>query len=168
MPSWEVAFAQAVRAAGGVEGLGRGTRATISGMTASPVDLERERVALLELHASVRRAHFETDAARLVANDAEEWVNIRDGTITRCRREDVADFFRTYFEGATYHEWDDVEPPIVRVSDDGTLAWMIVHVRVRRTKGDRELRFDYAGIETYEKRGGRWVKVVEVGTFQEG
>jgi len=61
-----------------------------------------------------------------------------------------------------------VEPPIVRVSDDGTLAWMIVHVRVRRTKGDRELRFDYAGIETYEKRGGRWVKVVEVGTFQEG
>jgi len=137
-------------------------------MTASPVDLERERVALLELHASVRRAHFETDAALLVANDAEEWVNIRDGTITRRRREDAADFFRTYFEGVTYHERDDVEPPIVRVSDDGTLAWMIVHVRVRRTKGDRELRFDYAGIETYEKRGGRWVKVVEVGTFQEG
>src|SRR5215469_5042966 len=113
-------------------------------MTASPVDHERERAALLELHASVRRAHFETDVGLLVANDAEEWVNVRDGTITWRRREDVADFFRTYFEGATYHEWDDVEPPIVRVSDDGTLAWMIVHVRVRGTKRDRELRFEYA------------------------
>lgn len=40
-------------------------------------------------------------------------------------------------------------------------------VRVRRTREDRELRFSYAGIETYEKRDGRWVKVVEVGTFEE-
>jgi hypothetical protein len=134
----------------------------------SPGDLERERAALLDLHASVRRAHFETDVDLLVANDADEWINIRDATIIRRRRDDVVDFFRTYLEGATYHEWDDVEPPIVRVSDDGTLAWMIVRVRVRRTKGDRELRFTYAGIETYEKRDGRWVKVVEVGTFQEG
>lgn len=69
---------------------------------------------------------------------------------------------------ATYDEWDDVEPPLVRISDDGTLAWMIIYVRVRRTKGDRELRFTYAGIETYEKRDGRWLKVVEVGTFKEG
>jgi hypothetical protein len=45
---------------------------------------------------------------------------------------------------------------------------MIVHVRVRRTADDVELRFTYAGIETYEKRDGRWVKVVEVGTFVEG
>jgi hypothetical protein len=137
-------------------------------VAASPVDLERERAALLELHANVRRAHFETDADLLVANDAEEWINVRDATITRRRREDVADFFRTYFEGATYHEWEDVEPPLVRISDDAKLAWMIVHVRVRRTKADRELRFSYAGIETYEKRDGRWVKVVEVGTFKEG
>lgn len=115
----------------------------------------------------IRRAHFETDVELLVANDAEEWINVRDATIIRRRREDVADFFRAYFEGATYLEWDDVEPPIVRVSDDGTLAWMITHVRVRRTRDDRELRFNYAGIETYEKRDGRWVKVVEVGTFDE-
>jgi hypothetical protein len=136
-------------------------------VTPSHVDTERERAALLELHANVRRAHFETDVDLLVANDAQEWINVRDATITRRRREDVADFFRTYFEGATYLEWDDVEPPIVSVSADGTLAWMIIHVRVRRTRGDRELRFSYAGIETYEKRGGRWVKVVEVGTFDE-
>ncbi len=39
--------------------------------------------------------------------------------------------------GATYYEWDDVEEPIVRVSNDGSMAWMITRVRVRRTqKGD--------------------------------
>jgi ketosteroid isomerase-like protein len=133
-----------------------------------PVDLEHERAALLELHASVRRAHFETDAEAVVAHDADEWINVRDATIIRRRRDEMAAFFREYFAGATYHEWDDVEPPIVSVSDDGTMAWMIVHVRVRRTADDGELRFMYAGIETYEKRDGRWVKVVEVGTFVEG
>jgi hypothetical protein len=137
-------------------------------VTSPPVDLERERTALLELHASVRRAHFETDAEAVVAHDADEWINVRDATITQRHRDEMAAFFRGYFAGATYNEWDDVVPPIVSVSDDGTLAWMIVHVRVRRTADDVELRFTYAGIETYEKRDGRWVKVVEVGTFVEG
>jgi hypothetical protein len=60
---------------------------------------------------------------------------------------------------------DDIEPPIVSVSNDASLAWMIINVGVRRTKNGEELRFRYAGIETYEKRDGRWIKVVEVGTF---
>jgi hypothetical protein len=73
--------------------------------------------------------------------------------------------FTEYFDNVAYHEWDDIEPPIVSVSNDASLAWMIVNVRVRRTKSGEELRFRYAGIETFEKRAGRWIKVVEVGTF---
>jgi len=132
----------------------------------SELDLERERAALLELHATVRRAHFDTDVNQLLANDAEEWINVRDAKIVRRRREDNVRMFTEYFDGATYHEWDDIEPPIVSVSNDASLAWMIVNVRVRRMKNGEELRFRYAGIETFEKRDGRWIKVVEVGTFE--
>jgi hypothetical protein len=131
-------------------------------------DLERECATLLQLHESVRRAHFETDVDQLLANDADEWINVRDANIVRRRREEDVRTFTEYFDGATYHEWDDIESPIVSVSKDATLAWMIVNVRVSRTKGGEELRFRYAGIETFEKRDGRWIKVVEVGTFARG
>jgi len=131
----------------------------------SELDLQRERAALLELHANVRRAHFETDVDLLLANDADEWINVRDANIVRRRREEDVRMFTEYFDGATYHEWDDIEAPIVSVANDASLAWMIVNVRVCRTKNGEELRFRYAGIETFQKHDGRWIKVVEVGTF---
>lgn len=136
-------------------------------MTSPTVDLERERAALLELHANIRRAHFETDVDALVAHDADEWINVREAAIIRRRKDEMVALFRDYFAGATYLEWDDVEPPIVSVSNDGSMGWMIIHVRVRRTQEGREQRFTYAGIETYEKRDGRWLKVVDAGTFEE-
>ena len=51
------------------------------------------------------------------------------------------------------------------------MAWMITRVRVRRVQKDtagveREERFVYAGIMTYEKRKGKWVRVANVSTFE--
>lgn len=130
------------------------------------IDLDAERAELLAMHAAVRRAHFETDPAGVIANDADEWVNVRDGEITVRHREDDLRKFIEYFEGATYYKWDDVEPPIVKLADDASIAWMIIHVRVRRIQHAETQDFAYAGIETYEKRDGRWLKTSETGTFK--
>ena len=51
------------------------------------------------------------------------------------------------------------------------MGWVITRVRVRRTQKDatgagKEARFVYAGIMTYEKRDGRWVRVANVSTFE--
>lgn len=48
---------------------------------------------------------------------------------------------------------------------------MITRLRVRRTQKDasgapQEARFVYAGIMTYEKRDGRWLRVANVSTFE--
>src|SRR6266699_3144652 len=135
-------------------------------MPTSTINLDAERAGLLAMHAAVRQAHFDTDPAGVVAYDAEEWINVRDGTVTVRHRAEDLQMFTEYFAGATYREWDDVEPPVVRVSDDASLAWLILHVHVHRTQGVEDLRFEYAGVETYEKREGRWLKVVEAGTFE--
>ena len=79
--------------------------------------------------------------------------------------------FESYFKDAKYFEWDDLEPPIIRVSADASMAWMIVRTKVRRTQKDssgaeKEEKFVYAGIMTYEKRNGRWVRVANVSTFE--
>jgi len=135
-------------------------------MSGPAVNLDAERAELLAIHAAVRRAHFEISPRDVIANDAEEWINVRDAQVTVRRRNEDLKMFAEYFAGATYQQWDDVEPPIVKIADDASIAWVIIHVRVSRTQNAELLDFEYAGIETYEKRASRWVKTTETGTFK--
>ena len=132
---------------------------------------QRERAALMSIHRADREAHFKTDVGLLQAHSPEEFITVGRGRIHRPTRADERQMFTNYFRGAKYFEWDDVEEPIIRVSRDGSMAWMITRVRVRRTQPDAagkevEEKFVYAGIMTYEKRDGRWVRVANVSTFE--
>ncbi len=134
-------------------------------------DLADEVQQLLEIHKSDRRAHFETSAKRIMEHGTDELISVSNGKIQRTTHAENLKFFEEYFKGAKYYEWDDLEPPIVRVSDDASMAWMIVRTRVRRaqTQSDgkeTERKFVYAGIMAYEKKGGRWVRVANVSTFE--
>jgi hypothetical protein len=132
---------------------------------------QADAAELLYRHALSREAHFRTDARLLLADGAGEFLSVNGGRVSRLTPDEQLTFFNGYFEGAVYHEWDDVEPPIVRVSADGSMGWVITRTRVRRTQkdtsgSDKETRFVYAGIMTYEKREGRWVRVANVSTFE--
>jgi len=134
-------------------------------------DLEKEKAELLRLHKSDREAHFKTDVDMLLETSPEEFISVGGGTFNRQSKADARKMFRGYFRDAKYYEWDDVEEPIVRVSNDATMAWMITRTRVRRVQktvdgGEKEEKFVYAGIMTYEKRGGRWVRVANVSTSE--
>ena len=134
-------------------------------------DMEREKAALLEIHRQHRRAHFSTDVDLLLAHSGDEFISVSNGAISRSTPGEQRGFFEDYFKDATYFEWDDLEPPIVRISDDTSMAWMIVRTRVRRTsrregsEQESELQFVYAGIMTYMKQNGRWVQEANVSTF---
>ena len=126
---------------------------------------------MLRGHQSDREAHFKTDADRLITQSLDEMFMVGQGKIQRAKKEDRLKFFANYFKGAKYYEWDNIEEPIVRVSNDGSMAWMITRVKVRRVQPDangkeQETKFVYAGIMTYEKRSGVWMKVANVSTFE--
>jgi hypothetical protein len=137
----------------------------------SKVALSAEVEQLLRIHESDRRAHFETSAQRIMEHASDEFISVSAGKVQRTTRAENLQFFEEYFKAAKYYEWDDLEPPIVRVSNDASMAWMIVRTRVRRVQthsgGETsERRFVYAGIMAYEKQGGRWVRVANVSTFE--
>jgi hypothetical protein len=137
----------------------------------SKKDLAREVDRLLTIHESDRRAHFETDAKRIMENTGEEFISVSNGAVQKTTRAEDLRFFEQYFKDAKYYEWDDLEQPIVRVSNDASMAWMIVRTRVRRiqtTDGGeaKERKFVYAGIMVYEKQGATWVRVANVSTFE--
>jgi len=137
----------------------------------SPVDLEKEKAELLRLHRLDREAHFKTDVDLLLDGSAEEFIAVSNGKISRSQRTGERAGFAEYFKGVKYYEWDDLEAPIVRISKDGSMAWMITRLRSRRTQKDnagkeKEQRFVYAGIMIYEKQNGKWVRVANVSTFE--
>lgn len=144
---------------------------TIFAQSQSPVNLEKEKAELLRVHKADREAHLKTDVDLLQEHSPEQFIAVSEGKIYRSSRAEERKQFAEYFRGAKYYEWDDVEEPIVRVSKDGSMAWMITRVRVRRVQKDasgveREQKFVYAGIMTYEKKGEKWVRVANVSTFE--
>jgi hypothetical protein len=145
--------------------------AVYAGAQPSP-NLEKEKSELLRLHQSDREAHFKTDVDQLLENAPEEFISVSRGKINRSTKADTRKMFTGYFRDAKYYEWDDVEEPIIRISNDASMAWMITRTRVRRVQKnaageEKEEKFVYAGIMTYEKRDGRWVRVANVSTFEQ-
>jgi hypothetical protein len=138
------------------------------------VDLEREKIALLNIHRTDREAHFETDVEKLLSHsDKNEFITVSSGRIDKVSVEQSRQFFESYFRNAKYFEWDDLEEPIVRISRDGSMAWMIVRTKVRRIQIDENgkeqtRQFIYAGIMTYEKKKEKWIRVANVSTFESG
>ena len=136
--------------------------------TAGPasVDLSAERDALLAIHQLEIRAHIELDANALADAQGDDFVSATRGKIRRSSAEETRKFFTDYFKGAKYLQYEDVEPPVVRVSDDGSMGWVLSRMRVRRVDDGKESGFVYAGMMTYEKRSGRWMRVGNASTFE--
>jgi len=136
-----------------------------------PVDLEKEGQALLAMHMADRQAHFDTDANALFENSLDTFIWVGNAQIIHISKTDAIKRFEENFSGATYAKWDDLDEPIIRISDDGTLAWIITKLEVKRTKKDGSGEevpegFIYAGIMTYKKVGRRWLKEANVSTFE--
>jgi len=128
------------------------------------------RAELLAVQKLELDAHLKTDAS-LLQPSAGPMVSVSSGKISRITPEASHAFFTEYFRNAHYPLYENAEPPIVGVSQDGTLGYVISRVRAHRVQAgadgkSREGRFVYAGIMVYEWRDGRYVRVANVSTFE--
>jgi hypothetical protein len=129
------------------------------------MDVEREKAAILRLYETARRGHLEGDAAMLLAQYAPRWDDLRDGAVVARSIDDERRRIADLLVGTRYLAWDDVTPPRVEVSPDGTMAWLLGEVRVRaiQTQPDgsaREIAYRCAWLQVYARRDGRWAAVV--------
>jgi len=116
---------------------------------------------LLVLHNQARAAHFNRDPELLVSDFADDYMFVGGGKIQKPAREASITRFRSYFNNSTFLEWDDITPPVIKVSDDATMGYILVHKKVRllaknengRQQEETEI---YAWLATYRKIGGKW------------
>ena len=132
-----------------------------------------DRDQLLALHEEVMRAHRESNVDLLLAAEEDDYVVANRGEITTPNRRSRRELLGPYFQQTRFSTYRDKVPPIVKVSADGSLGWVIVQIEARgeqttSTGAVEPLEFVSAWIELYEKRNGRWVRVANVSNFKPG
>ena len=116
---------------------------------------------LLRLHYQDRAAHFNKDAGHIYSQFADEYFSLANGRLRSPNREAGQKGMQAYFDASTFLEWDDIDPPVIRVSDDGSMAYVLVHKKVRLIEKDeagkpREETEIFAWTTTYRKLAGKW------------
>ena len=138
----------------------------LAGCGSTP-SLPSDRARLLELHEKALRAHREQSIEMLLEDEVDDYVVASRGEIhtppKRAREANMGPYLR----GTKFSSYADTREPIVKVSADGTLGWVIVRVTARGVQGEKPLEFTSAWIELYEKRNGRWLRVGNVSNFKE-
>jgi ketosteroid isomerase-like protein len=131
--------------------------------------VEADRAELLRLHDIARTAHLQKRADLLVASFADSFLDISRGRVAARTPAESRKRFQAYFDRVQFQEWDDLASPIIRISSDGQMAYVIVQKRVRLTSPDsagmrRPENTVYAWVELYQKRGDKWTLMAVVST----
>jgi hypothetical protein len=135
----------------------------------SRVDTDSDQ--LRALHEKVIQAHRQSNVDVLLEDESADYVVAGRGEVTHPTLDERRERLGSYLGRTTFHEYRDVADPLVRVSRDGTLGWVIVQVQARGLQATPErenesLEFVSAWIELYEKRDGRWFRVGNVSNFK--
>ena len=126
---------------------------------------------LLALHQAVIDAHATSDVELLLRDESDEYVVANRGEITTPSKAARRARFSAYLGSTKFAVYRDEVAPVVRVSEDGTLGWVIVQVYARgEQRGESgqatPVEFTSAWIELYERRDGRWLRTGNVSNFK--
>ncbi len=123
---------------------------------------QTSRELLLESNEIQRRAHMENDAALLVSQIADSMLSIQKGEISTVSNAQIQARFENYFKSVKYTKWDDLQEPIIQVSDDGKWAVMFVKKFLDLQYRDKDGNLgdhhfaQYAWESQYRKINGVW------------
>lgn len=116
---------------------------------------------ILRMHEEQKTAHLTYNAELFVGDHPEQPISVSRGNVSRSTREQALARVRKYFSTFKFIEWEDIDPPIIKISGDGTMATKIVRKRVRGTYKDDNGKqvaehVIYAWLEVLEKIDGKW------------
>ena len=124
-------------------------------------DLEKEKKMILSMLQTERKAHFDRNVDLFMSEFAEGMISVKKGEVDTATREMNKERIGKYFGSVQFIKWDDTAEPIIRFSDDGSLAYAIVQKDVILTYPDNTGKAvndttHYAWSSIYRKQHGEW------------
>lgn len=125
------------------------------------VDLEKARQEVLELHDKQREYHVEEMPEDFVNLMTDEFISVNRGVISSPTKEESIRRFEGYFGMVEFEKWNDLSEPVIRFSEDGKMAYSIVHKEVVvRYQNDSSQwmrgRTEFSWMAVYKKTDEGW------------
>ena len=130
-----------------------------------------EEQRLIRLHRVAMDAHWSGDLSVMNQVWADSVTELSRGQVNSRSGEEYAGMFEAMMSGRDYTVYDDLIRPLVVVSEDGTLGWVMVQVEAEGFIFDDQGRaadpFDFvcAWVELYKKQNGEWRMAGNVSNF---
>ncbi|WP_347922332.1 nuclear transport factor 2 family protein [Pontimicrobium sp. SW4] len=126
-----------------------------------PFSIEKETASILKLHHAQREYHFNKDSMAFANQLSKNFISVNRGEISKPTKDATIARYNSYFSSVEFVKWDDVSEPIIKFSDDGSMAYTIVDKIVTVTFKDsteniieEETHFSWTAI--YKKYGDEW------------
>ena len=127
----------------------------------SSADLEQEKNIISGMLKTERKAHFDRDVDLFMSEFADSMISVNKGKVTIATPDENKKRIGSYFSSVQFIKWDDVAEPVIRLSDDGSLAYAIVQKQVILSRVDSIGKqfidtTDYAWVSIYRKHKEGW------------
>ena len=133
---------------------------------------DRDEYVLLKTHQNILDSLLRNDVDRLFLDVAEDIFGIESGSIQWKEKSLAMEERRTLMEKYSFSVYEDIKPPLVKVSNDGSLAWLVASVRIEGQEKHVDgsilpVSMLAAWVELYEKGNGTWLFVGSVASANE-
>ena len=137
----------------------------------SEAELEALKDELLALHQAGIQAHLDKNIDFFLQDIAPDYLSVSRGDIHRPTADAIRAQFSNYLDNTDFNEYADLSEPIVGVSADGSMGWLIAQVKVSGQQqtaagGTQPLEFVSAWLMLYERQDDRWVRLADASTFR--
>ena len=126
---------------------------------------EQEKEKILTLIASMREAHFESDAEKFMAPMLDSFVELRSGRYMKLFKNESMPGIQSYFDSMEFLELEDVQEPVVEISKDASLASYIGSIIVKGRMDDEPVFSKLSFQSILRKEGDQWKIIHNVNTF---
>ena len=135
----------------------------------SKPDLTKEEKQIRDLLKQERKAHFDRNVQLFMSEFADSMISVNRGKVTVATPEENKERIGKYFGSVQFIKWDDLADPVIRFSDDGTLAYAIIQKEVILTYPDSTGKAfydttNYAWASIYRKQKGGWKVEANIST----
>ncbi len=98
--------------------------------TGENFDNEKETQVITALLQQERKAHFEKNVDLFLSEFADSMLSVNKGKVSVTTLEENKERIGKYFGSVEFIKWDDLSEPIIRFSDDASLAYAIIQKQV--------------------------------------
>ncbi|MBQ4819259.1 nuclear transport factor 2 family protein [Aquimarina sp. MMG016] len=121
-----------------------------------PIELKVEKEKVKAQIQLVQEAHYNKNADQFYAPNGDSWYDIRGGQVSIKSKVDAIPGTQSYLNDMVFDELKETHPPVIEISDDGTMASYIGALIVKGKYNSKPVFWVVSWQSVLKKIDGEW------------